>query len=48
VADTVCVCAIYDVINNHLEVRNEELTLNLVQLDIIIKEYEVINMLIGR
>ncbi len=48
VADTVGVCAIYDVINNHLEVRNEELTLNLVQLEIIIKEYEVIKTLIGR
>jgi hypothetical protein len=42
------VYAIYDVINNHLEVRNEGLTRTLVQLDLLVKEREIVNNLIGR
>jgi hypothetical protein len=48
VAETMGVYAIYDVINNHLEVRNEDLTRTLVQLDLLVKEREIVNNLIGR
>jgi hypothetical protein len=40
--------AIYDVINNHLEVTNEGLTRTLVQLDLLVKEWEIVNNLTNR
>jgi exonuclease III len=48
VAETMGLYAIYDVINNHLETTNEGLTRTLIQLDLLIKEWEIVNSLTER
>jgi hypothetical protein len=47
-AETLCVWAVYDVINNHLLNRDEVLSGHLNQLNILIKEKELINRLSER
>jgi hypothetical protein len=42
------IMSIYDTINNHLVEQNEDIRGNIVQLDILIREIEMIKLMIGR
>jgi hypothetical protein len=42
------IMSIYDTINNHLAEQNEAIRANIVQLDILIREIEIIKLMIGR